>query len=403
MDRLTHLSFRSVLWCYIIILKLAKQFRLQRPFPQSGPVEILLTGTFFSDNWIISLLQPLALTQRCGRIRMVSSSPVPAIEKVEAVYPSKLLTKLIGRSPARLATFLWIGFRTRPHIVGGFHLLINGLIAILLARLIGVKALYSCCGGQIECEGGGYKADNHLFSNLCGPDQAIESHLLNAVSEADLVITRGNLAIRFFREHGVETQFYVIPGGMDGTKFTPSTLPAEYDLITVSNLIPRKRVDLFLHIINVVRTVRPNIRAVILGDGPLRGELENLARDLNLTESVHFAGHQKQVTDWLRKGKIFVLTSESEGLSQAMIQAMLSGLPVVATQVGEAEELVKNGINGFLLSNWTAASFAEPIIQLLDDVKKHAAFSKAARISAETCDVHYLAHRWDEILNELVS
>lgn len=397
-DRFTHLSFRAVLWCYIIILKLAKRFRPQQPFPKNGPVEILLTGTFFSDNWIVSLLRPLTLSKRCGRIRMVSSTPVPTIEKVEPVYPSKFLTKLIGRSPARLTTFLWLGFRTRPHIVGGFHLLINGLIAILLARLIGAKSLYSCCGGPIECEGGGYKADNHLFSHLSGPDQVIEHHLLDAVAAADLVITRGNLAIRFFREHGIETQFHVVPGGMDGEEFAPSGLPAEYDLITVGNLIPRKRVDLFLNIINVVRASRPNIRAVILGDGPLREELENQARDLNLTDSVHFAGHQKEVANWLRRAKIFVLTSESEGLSQAMIQAMLSGLPIVASHVGEAEDLVKNGINGFLVPDWTAASFAGPIIQLLEDVGTLAAFAKAARLSAEKYDVHSLARRWDEIL-----
>lgn len=401
MGRLTHLSFRTVLGCYILILKLAKRFRSQQPFPQNGPIEILLTGTFFSDNWIVSLLQPLALAQRCGRIRMVSSTPVPAIDKVEAVYPSKLLTKLIGRSPARLATFLWLGFRTRPHIVGGFHLLINGLIAILLARLIGAKSLYSCCGGPIECEGGGYKADNHLFSNLCGPDLIIEQYLFDAIAAADLVITRGNHAIQFFREHSIQTQFYVVPGGMDGKKFAPSNLPTEYDLITIGNLIPRKRFDLFLHIVNIVRAVRPNIRAVILGDGPLREELENLASELKLNDNIHFAGHQKQVPDWLQRSKIFILTSKSEGLSQAMIQAMLSGLPIIASNVGEAEDLVKNTVNGFLIMNCDATSFAEPILQLLNNTEMYTTFAKEARLAAEKCDVHYLAQRWDIILNGL--
>ncbi|MBV5327345.1 MAG: hypothetical protein JZU65_06860, partial [Chlorobium sp.] len=84
---------------------------------------------------------------------------MPFIEKVEAIYPPKLLIKTIGRSPARLATFIWLSFRTRPHVVGGLHLLINGLLAIFLAKLLGVKALYSCCGGQTECEGGGYNSE----------------------------------------------------------------------------------------------------------------------------------------------------------------------------------------------------------------------------------------------------
>lgn len=402
-DHLTHLSFRSILWCYVSILKCLSRFRARQSFPKSGPVEILLTGTFFSDNWITSLLRPLALSPRCGRVVMVSSAPVPFIEKVEPIYPPKLLIKFIGRSPARLATFLWVGFRIRPHLVGGFHLLINGLVAILLARLIGAKALYNCCGGPIECEGGGYKADNHLFSKLCGPDQTIEEYLLHAVSEADLVITRGNQAIRFFREHGVKNQIHVIPGGMDSQKFSPSITPAEFDMITVGNLIPRKRVDLFLHIVSIVRTFQPNLRAAIIGDGPLKEELEELTRDLNLNNCVHFTGHQKQVNEWLQRSKIFVLTSESEGLSQAMIQAMLSGLPVIGSKVGEAEDLVKEGINGFLIPNWTAASFAEPIIKLLNNQEMYTTFAKEARLSAGRCDVQYLAERWGIILNGLAS
>lgn len=401
-DHAVHLCFRAALWCYIFIVRLSRRFLPQRPFPESGPVEILLTGTFFSDNWIISLLRPLALSTRCGRIRMVSTTPVPAIEKVEAVYPPKILSRVIGRSPARIATFLWLGFRTRPHVIGGLHLLINGLSAILLARLTGARGLYSCCGGPAECAGGGKNGENHLFCKLRGPDPVVERFLLEAVAAADLVITRGNLAIRFFQEHGITTRFHVVPGGMDGNKYSPSDAPAEYDLITMGNLIPRKRVDLFLEIVSKVYAVRPNIRVVVLGDGPLRESLETQAQALNLQDNVHFAGHQKQVDVWLKRSKIFILTSEAEGLSQAMIQAMLCGLPVVASLVGEAEELVKDGVNGFLVRDMSVNAFADSITRLLENQAMFADFAKAARQSAEKCDVHHLARRWDGILNELV-
>jgi len=400
-DRLVHFSFQVGLWCYVTLLKAAIRFRSPKFFPKNEPLEILLTGTFFSNNWIISLLKPLALSERCGRIRFVSSTPVPAIEKVEAIYPSRLLTKMIGRTPARLATFIWLGFHTRTHLIGGLHLLVNGLAAILVAKLTGVKALYSCCGGPTECEGGGYKSENHLFRKLRGPDPVIERFLLKAVSAADLVITRGNLAIRFFQQHGVTTQFHVVPGGMDKEMFSPSNVPAEYDLITIGNLIPRKRVDLFLRIVSKVHAACPSIRAIIVGDGPLRESLEAQARELNVQDVVCFAGHQAQVTDYLQRAKIFILTSEWEGLSQSMIQAMLCGLPVIASNVGEIKELVEHEVNGFLLHDFTDIAFTEPIIRLLGDEVERAAFSKAARLAAERCDVHHLARYWDRILNDL--
>jgi glycosyltransferase involved in cell wall biosynthesis len=401
-DFATHLCFRTVLCLYIGTIKLSRRLVPQNPLPNDGPIEILLTGTFFSDNWIISLLRPLALSKRCGRIRMVSTTTVPFIEKVEAIYPPKLLIKIIGRSPARLATFIWLGFRTKPHIIGGLHLLINGLMAILLAKLLGVKALYSCCGGPTECEGGGYNSENHLFSRLHGPDPFIEHCLLNAISAADLVITRGKLAIQFFKERGITTGFHVIPGGMDGIKFSPSTIPPISDLIIVGNLVPRKRVDIFIEIVSKIHDVRPDIRAVVLGDGPLRQSLEAQTEKLHLQKVVYFAGYQNDVVKWLQQTKIFILTSEAEGLSQAMIQGMLCGLPAVVSHVGEAEELVEEGVNGFLIRNLNVEAYVKAIIPLLENQTMLTHFSKAARQSAERCDVHYLARKWDEIFNALI-
>jgi glycosyltransferase involved in cell wall biosynthesis len=264
-----------------------------------------------------------------------------------------------------------------------------------------VKALYSCCGGPAECEGGGINGENHLFSKLRKPDPIIEQYLLNAVSMADLVITRGNLAIQFFQQHGVTTRFHVVPGGMDGNKFAPSEVPANNDLIIVGNLIPRKRVDIFLEIVSKIHAIRPDIRAVILGDGPLRQSLESQVEKLALQGIVYFAGYQNNVAEWLQRTKIFVLTSEAEGLSQAMIQAMLCGLPAVVSRVGEAAELVQDGVNGFLIQDLNTDAYAQPILQLLEDPAMLRSFSKAARQSAERCDVHYLARKWDGILNEL--
>lgn len=399
---LIHSCFQIGLFFYVFILRLTKWVRPQRSFPKSGPVDILLTGKFLTDNWIISLLQPLALSIRCRRIRFVSSTQMPLIDNVEPIYPPKLLVRLVGKTSARLATFLWIGIHTSPHIIGGLHLLLNGLTAILLAKLTGSIALYNCCGGPGECCGeGGEKRENRLFSKLHGPDPVIEHLLLEAVAAADLVITRGNLAIQYFQEHKVSTQFHVVPGGIDGNIFSLVEVPAEYDLIIVGRIAPVKRMEIFLQVVNKVRAVRSDIRAVILGDGPLRESLETYARELNLHDIVCFAGYQNDVASWLQRAKIFVLTSESEGLSQAMIQAMLCGLPAVVTHVGEAEELIQNGVNGFLVRDMDVNFFAESILRLLDDQTMLSNFGKAARQSAERCDVHQLARKWDEILNGL--
>lgn len=400
-DHLIHYLFRLSLRVYLLLINF---FKFIRPAHSSNSkkLDILITGTFFSDNWIIALLRPLALSERCGRIRFVSTSLVPSIEKVEPIYPSRLLIKYAGRTPARLMTFIWLGIRTKPDIIGGLHLLVNGLTAIILSKMIGAKALYSCCGGPTECEGGGYKSENHLFCRLTGPDPFIERSLLKAVSEADLVITRGSTAINFFKKHHVQSNFHIIPGGMDGALFSPSSLPFQYDLITVGNLVPRKRVDIFLDIVAKVHTLRPKTKAVILGDGPLKEVLIAQASELDLQDVVTFAGYQTDVASWLKLTRIFVLTSEAEGLSQAMIQAMLCGLPTVASHVGEVEELVHHGQNGFLIPDLNAEDFSQSIVKLLENQQMFTNFSKAARTAAQRCDVHNLAQTWDVILSDIV-
>jgi L-malate glycosyltransferase len=113
-------------------------------------LDILVTGTFYSDNWIRSHLLPLAASQACRRLTIVTVHPMGAIPKVEVVRPPALLVRLVGGVVARLAVFAWVAMRSRPDVVGGFHLLFNGLVAGIVARLVGARSLYFSVGGPTE-------------------------------------------------------------------------------------------------------------------------------------------------------------------------------------------------------------------------------------------------------------
>ena len=148
---------------YALTLRIARMVeRRARPLSPAG-YDILLTGTFFSDNWVRSHLLPLAASDRCHRVRMVATTQVPEMPKVEGLYPPTWLMKYTGEVPARLLYFIWIAIRTRPHIVGGFHLLVNGLLAPLLGRFVGAKSLYFCVGGPVEVLDGGIWGGNRVF------------------------------------------------------------------------------------------------------------------------------------------------------------------------------------------------------------------------------------------------
>jgi L-malate glycosyltransferase len=402
-------GLRLLLVLYAVALRLATWVGHQRrpadgERPLTPPVDserydILLTGTFYSDGWLAAHVRPLAMSTRCARVRFVSASPVPSIDKVEAIYPPAWLSRAVGAIPARLITFVWIGLRARPHFVGGFHLLFNGLTAALLGRLTGARSMYFCVGGPAEVLGGGIGSENRVFEKLGTPDAVIERQLVRAVDAFDVVITMGHGAVEFFRSHGVQTACHVVSGGIDANRFrVADTTAATTDLILVGRLAPIKRVDLFLHVVERMRTVLPAVTATVVGDGPRRRELEELAHRLGLDRNVTFAGHQQDVEPWLGRARLFVLTSASEGLSLSLMEAMMRGLPAVVSHVGDLGELVEDGVNGFLVSEPTPDAFAARMVELLTNSERRQRFASAARHSAERHELAGVARRWDDIL-----
>jgi hypothetical protein len=129
------------------------------PPPRPGGADILLTGTFHSHNWIGAHLRPLASSPACRRIRLVALSEAPPLDRLEVIHPPAWLRRLVGAVPSRLLTFVAEALRERPDWVGGFHLLINGLVAGALARVVGARSLYICVGGPAEVEDGGLLGD----------------------------------------------------------------------------------------------------------------------------------------------------------------------------------------------------------------------------------------------------
>lgn len=402
-QQLIKLSLRMMVGSYLFLLAIAKWLGPNKVEINKGEqLDILLTGSFDADNWLLSHIYPLANSVECSRVILVTDYAVPSIHKVEVVKPFSLLTKLFGVVPSRLITFFWIGIRRKPKIVGGFHLLFNGLVSLLTAKCIGARSMYFCVGGPTETLYGG-RSENRLFRKLEHPDPVLTDWLVKAVSSFDQIITMGSYALKFFQERGVVSRFNIVSGAIDTKKFFPSSGKKDFDLIIVARLSPVKCIDLFLQIIAQLKTEYPAITAAIVGDGPLFSELRILSKKLDIEKNVVFLGHQKNVEKWLRKSKIFVLTSSSEGLALAMMEAMMCGLPAVVPNVGDLDNLVMNGVNGFLVKGRNPHAFATRINELLIDEKTNDSFSLAASLAAQKYRPETITILWNTVLVNLKS
>ena len=176
-------------------------------------------------------------------------------------------------------------------------------------------------------------------------------------------------------------------------------LPYDRALIgTVARLDPVKRLDVLLQAMASVKSVG----AVIIGDGPERARLEALRKQLGLVERVRFVGQQSNVPEWLAAMDLFVLSSDWEGMSNALLEAMAASLPVVATAVGGTSGVV-DGVTGLLVPPRDPDALAEAIIALLQDRERAEAMGRAGRERVERYfSVERMVQQTEALYEELI-
>jgi glycosyltransferase involved in cell wall biosynthesis len=155
------------------------------------------------------------------------------------------------------------------------------------------------------------------------------------------------------------------------------------DLVTVGGLEPVKNHRFLLHVLAAAKQAGHVLTLDVFGDGPLRGELQQLARGLGLAEQVRFRGFQRGVRDFLPGYRAYVHASYSESSSLAIMEAMDAGLPVVAAAIGPLAELVDDGVEGRFWPLGDPAQAAGVLLELLADEPVRRKAANAARMRFE--------------------
>jgi glycosyltransferase involved in cell wall biosynthesis len=128
---------------------------------------------------------------------------------------------------------------------------------------------------------------------------------------------------------------------------------------------------------------RSRLRLVMVGDGPLRAECETVLREAGAVELAWLPGERNDVPDVMRGLDCFVLPSLVEGISNTILEAMASGLPVVATDVGANRELVQAGVTGTLVTAGDFDALADGLVAMARDPAAAAAMGRAGRAAVE--------------------
>jgi N-acetyl-alpha-D-glucosaminyl L-malate synthase BshA len=218
------------------------------------------------------------------------------------------------------------------------------------------------------------------------------SHGVTAVSES--------LKADTFASLGIRRDIRVIPNFLDCSQYrrrfdpqlrTQLCPPGEYDalVIHISNFRPVKRVDVALEVFRSIRQ-RVRVRLLLIGDGPVRPELERRVAADGLARDVLFLGEQQDVVPWLSVSDVFLLPSAQESFGLAALEAMACEVPVVASRVGGLPELIDTGITGYVCPADAIDQMADRAAGLLQDGERRVAMGRAA---AEVARTRYCAER----------
>lgn len=272
-----------------------------------------------------------------------------------------------------------------------------GALAARVGRALGVPVVVKLAGGGLH---GDARAALASPRRACLLADLRRTARVVAVTEAIAVEARDLLGV-------APERVTRIPNGVDLEAFTPLTPPAPVApaerIVFLGRLRREKRVDVLLQAFAAVARERSAATLLLVGDGPERAALEAQAARLGLAERVRFLGHIAEPLAVLRGATALALPSDSEGLSNALLEGMACALPIVATRIGGTDELVRDEVEGLLVTPGDAAGLAASLSRLLSEPDLARRLGDAGRRRVEqSFDLEVVASRYVLLFEELL-
>ncbi len=265
--------------------------------------------------------------------------------------------------------------RLKPDIVMTFFPLSN-ILGVFIARLAKVRSVISTrrdFGLWLERKDRFLLRVANLFVKRIVTNAQIIKELTSkkehfSSSKIDVIYNGGGTAAR--------------PAGSSKKKEIINELgipPDAFLLGTVSGLKPKKKHSTIINAFKSILDVRKDVHLIIVGDGPLRKDLEALTAKLGISDYIHFAGSQENVFPFLSIFDIAINSSANEGLSNAIMEYMANGIPCVVSRAGGNPELIDDGINGYTFELDNDRELAARILSLLENKELREEFAIIAK------------------------
>ena len=291
--------------------------------------------------------------------------------KNEFQYPVKFIKRSLPRPIRMLITTLHI-FRSalRNDLIFSNGLYEETGIAVRLTRTPTLGKIVGDSVWERSRNSGKTTLTIEAFntSESGGFQRKLRAFALHGFSE---IITPSQQLAGFVEQWGVSKAVSVIPNGVQVMGIMNQ--PKEFDLVTVSRLVPWKNVDLLIRI-----AANKNLKLCVIGDGPENSKLRSLATELKAQVTFTGALAQEKVNEQVAKAKYFALLSTYEGMSFALLEALGAGIPAIVSNAAGNIAVIENGVNGYVVDISNEISCGNSIAEILNSSSDYQKVSKGA-------------------------
>lgn len=245
---------------------------------------------------------------------------------------------------ALIHSIFWIK-KHKPDVIVGYFLSPGGGLSYLLGKLFKIPNIIYIGGCDLP------GSDNERYKTVY---RLLYKPFKHFLTNSTAVVACSEEMKHLTTQLAPNRYINVISNGVDTKRFHPierKDTTNTLTLLTVGRLIPRKGIDNIIKILpTIISQTSASIHLVIIGDGPEKQRLLQLAKLLKVEKQIYWGDtvDYQDLPTYYQQADIYISASHAEGMSCVVLEAMASGLPVIATKISGNNELIKNGVNGFL-------------------------------------------------------
>ncbi len=319
---------------------------------------------------------------------------VPALGRKDLSTAS--LLSMVAFFPSSLVKGLQLGRQNQYDVIHSHFVIPSGLSGVLLAKALKVPGVVSIYGGDIYDPS--KKTSPHRYWILRTLISALFRHSDRIVAESENIKMCAEKYYRPGKPVEIIPVGFVIPDVEPKSRRDLGMTESETVIVSVGRLVKRKGYADALRAI--AQLDLQNLRYIIIGDGPEESHLKTLARELHLEERASFLGYQSEEKkyQYLENADIYLLSSLHEGFGICLMEAMYSGLPIVATDSGGQTDFLEEGKNVLFVQVGAIDKTAEKLAAMVEDENLRRNMGARNREDVKKLYIEKITSRYESVL-----